>query len=205
MYFPKVRSQVILHKSTHLTTIIPASNTPLPQWNLGRSVAVNNSGGTCGPSSRYKTSGYRSNRCVFCLQLQHIIEKDVKLGKTGKQDKMLKSRENRLMAARHDGQWAWLSISTIVDDHDLVKMIYYELNIGIRKTGTQIVICDSRVAFVTEMDKKRNKPKMAYSRDALLENGKRQEWDKTRVRLERDLRETWEKLERYGATEDDLS
>ena len=31
-----------------------------------------------------------------------------------------------------------------------------------------------------------NKPKMAYSRDALLENCKRQERDKTRVRLERD-------------------
>ena len=31
-----------------------------------------------------------------------------------------------------------------------------------------------------------NKPKMAYSRDALLENSKRQERDKTRVRLERD-------------------
>ena len=30
-----------------------------------------------------------------------------------------------------------------------------------------------------------NKPKMAYSRDALLENSKRQERDKTRVRLER--------------------
>ena len=68
-----------------------------------------------------------------------------------------------------------MSISTIVDEHDLVKIIYSELNIGIRKTGTQIVNCDSRVAFVTEMDKKRNKPKMAYSRDALLENGKRQE------------------------------
>ena len=33
---------------------------------------------------------------------------------------------------------------------------------------------------------KQNKPKMAYSRDALLENSKRQERDKTRVRLERD-------------------
>ena len=32
---------------------------------------------------------------------------------------------------------------------------------------------------------KKNKPKMAYSRDALLENSKRQERDKTRVRLER--------------------
>ena len=31
-----------------------------------------------------------------------------------------------------------------------------------------------------------NKPKMAYSRDALLENSKRQERDKTRVNLERD-------------------
>ena len=31
-----------------------------------------------------------------------------------------------------------------------------------------------------------NKPKMAYSRDALLENSKRQERDKTRVRLEKD-------------------
>ena len=31
-----------------------------------------------------------------------------------------------------------------------------------------------------------NKPKMAYSRDSLLENSKRQERDKTRVRLERD-------------------
>ena len=39
---------------------------------------------------------------------------------------------------------------------------------------------------------------MAYSRDALLENSKRQERDKTRVRLERDSRETREKLERYG-------
>ena len=42
-----------------------------------------------------------------------------------------------------------------------------------------------------------NKPKMAYSRDALLENSKRQERDKTRVglereRLERDKRETRE-------------
>ena len=33
---------------------------------------------------------------------------------------------------------------------------------------------------------------MAYSRDALLENSKRQERDKTRVRLERDKRETRE-------------
>ena len=48
-----------------------------------------------------------------------------------------------------------MSISTIVDEHDLVKIIYSELNIGIRKTGTHIVICDSRFAFVTEMDKKR--------------------------------------------------
>ena len=43
----------------------------------------------------------------------------------------------------------------------------------------------------------KNKPKMAYSRDALLENSKRQERDKTRVglereRLERDKRETRE-------------
>ena len=37
-----------------------------------------------------------------------------------------------------------------------------------------------------------NKPKMAYSRDALLENSKRQERDKTRVRLERNKRETRE-------------
>ena len=39
----------------------------------------------------------------------------------------------------------------------------------------------------------------------LLENSKRQERDKTRVRLERDYRETREKLERYGAMEDGLS
>ena len=45
----------------------------------------------------------------------------------------------------------------------------------------------------------KNKPKMAYSRDALLENSKRQE------RLERNKRETREKLERYGAMEDGLS
>ena len=42
----------------------------------------------------------------------------------------------------------------------------------------------------------KNKPKMAYSRDALLKNSKRQERDKTRERLERDYRETREKLER---------
>ena len=38
----------------------------------------------------------------------------------------------------------------------------------------------------------KNKPKMAYSRDALLENSKRQERHKTRVRLERDKKETRE-------------
>ena len=39
----------------------------------------------------------------------------------------------------------------------------------------------------------------------LLENSKRQERDKTRVRLERDKRETSEKLEKYGAMKDGLS
>ena len=39
----------------------------------------------------------------------------------------------------------------------------------------------------------------------LLETSKRQEREKTRVTLERDQRETREKLERYGAMEDGLT
>ena len=50
----------------------------------------------------------------------------------------------------------------------------------------------------------KNKPKMAYSHDALLENSKRQDYRETREGLERNQRETREKLERYGAMEDGL-
>ena len=50
---------------------------------------------------------------------------------------------------------------------------------------------------------------MAYSRDALLENSKRQGQRETREKLERETRErnqreTREKLQRYGAMEDGL-
>ena len=46
---------------------------------------------------------------------------------------------------------------------------------------------------------------MANSCDALLENSKRQERYKTRVRLERDQRETRERLERDGPMADGLT
>ena len=56
-----------------------------------------------------------------------------------------------------------------------------------------IYICTSIKKVTIEL----NKPKMAYSRDALLETRERQDQSETR--------ETREKLERYGAMEDGLS
>ena len=61
--------------------------------------------------------------------------------------------------------------------------------------STRKVKVKKKMKFNKRPLKLRNKPKMAYSRDALLENSKRQERDKTRMRLQRykrDKRETRE-------------